>query len=327
VKRRGLIVSLSGAMLAAGFAGRAQTGKLHRIGWLTVGPLAPSPVWDAFVEGMRERGWVEGRDYTVDNLASGGRNERFAELAAELVRRKVDLIVCGASPQVAAAKRATTTIPIVFYFIGDPVGSGFVASLARPGGNATGLGGLGEGIFAKQFDLLKEVVPKATRIAKLYHPEFPFHAAAGVEVDAAARARGVTLVAIELRSPDDINTAFMAIERERVDAVHVFQQAFLFGSHGARVVKLAIERRLPAIASFEGLARDGLLMSYGTTLVDDIRRLPHFIDRILKGGAKPADLPVEQPARFHLTINLKTARAIGVTIPASLRLRADEVIE
>jgi putative ABC transport system substrate-binding protein len=323
--RRRLIVSLTAAWLAAPLGGHAQTGKLHRIGWLTGLPLVPSPAWDAFVEGMRQLAWVEGRDYTVDNLAYGGRNERLAALTADLMQRKFDLIVAGGSPQVAAAKAATSTTPIVFYYVGDPVGSGFVASLARPGGNATGTGGLGEGLHAKQFELLRQVVPKATRIAKLYHPEFAFHAAAGAEVDAVARALGVSLVPIELRSPDDIDGAFAKLAREPVDAAHFFGQPLLF-EQGARVSELAIERRLPAIIPFHEVVRNGLLMAYGNRLIDSVRRIPYFIDRILK-GAKPADLPVEQPTRFYLTINLKTARAIGVTIPPSLLLRADEVIE
>jgi putative ABC transport system substrate-binding protein len=323
--RRGLIVSLIGAVLAAAFPSRAQTGRLRHIGWLSGSPVAPSPVWDAFVEGMRELGWIEGRDYTVYNLAYGGDRGRLAAFAAELVERKVDLIIAGGSPQAAAAKAATTTIPIVFFYVGDPVGSAFVASLARPGGNATGTGGLGEGLHAKQFELLRQVVPKATRIAKLYHPEFAFHAAAGAEVEAAARALGVTLVPIELRSPDDIDAAFARLSRDPVDALHFFGQPFLF-AHGARIAQLAIERRLPAVIPFHEVVRSGLLMAYASRLVDDVRRTPYFVDRILK-GAKPADLPVEQPRRFYLTINLKTARAIGVTIPQSLRLHADEVIE
>ena len=322
--RRSLIVSLTGAVLAAAFPSRAQTGRLRHIGWLSGSPVAPSPVWDAFVEGMRELGWIEGRDYTVQNLAYGGDSGRLAAFAAELVERKVDLIIASGSPQAAAAKAATTTIPIVFFYVGDPVGSGFVASLARPGGNATGTGGLGEGLHAKQFELLRQVVPKARRIA-LYHLEFAFHAAAGAEVEAAARELGVTLVPIELRSPDDSEPAFARLARDPVDALHFFGQPFLF-AHGGRVAGLAIERRLPAVIPFHEVVRNGLLMAYASRLIDDVRRRPYFVDRILK-GPKPADLPVEQPRRFYLTINPKTARAIGVTIPPSLLLRADEVIE
>jgi len=199
------------------------------------------------------------------------------------------------------------------------------ASLARPGGNVTGLGGLGPGGTAKQLELLMEVVPKASRIATLFNPALSFHAAIAAEVEPAARSLGVTLRPIELRSPDDIDAAFATLAREPVDALLIFGQGFLF-EHGARVAKLAIEQRLPAIISFQEVARYGVLMSYGASIIDDARRLPYFADRVLK-GAKPAELPVEQPRRFYLTINQKTAKVLGLTIPQSMLLRADEVIE
>ena len=182
----------------------------------------------------------------------------------------------------------------------------------------------GPGQHAKQLELLREVVPKASRIANLFNPAVSFHAAAAAEVEPAARRLGVTLRPIELRSPDDIDAAFATLAREPVDALQFFGQGFLF-AHGARVAKLAIEQRLPAIIPFQEGARDGILMSYASTVSDALRRLPHFVDRVLK-GAKPADLPVEQPSRFYLTINQKTAKALGITIPQSLLLRADEVI-
>ena len=250
---------------------------------------------------MRELGWIEGRHYMVDNRYTEGRSERIAAHAADLVQHKIDLLVGSGTPHTTALKNATSTIPILFFYVGDPVGSGFVAGLARPGGNVTGLGGLGPGMYTKQLELLREVVPKA------------------------ARSLGVTLRPIELRSPDDIDPAFATLAREPVDALQIFGQPFLF-AQGARVAKRAIEHRLPAIFGFEEVARDGILMSYGAKLIDDIRRLPYFADRILK-GAKPADLPVEQPSRFYLTVNQKTAKALGLTIPQSVLLRADEVIE
>ena len=317
---------MTGALLAAGLAGRAQTpGKLYRIGWLSSGPWAATPLLEAFNQGMRELGWIEGRHYTVENLYTEGRDERLPALAAELVLRKVDLLVGSGSPPTTALKNATSTIPILFFYVGDPVGSGFVASLARPGGNVTGLGGLGPGMHTKQLELLREVVPKASRIAMLHNPAFSLHALYRAEVEPAARSLGVTLRPIELRSPDDIDPAFATLAREPVDALLIFGQPFLF-AQGARVAKLALEQRLPAIIGFQEVARDGILMSYGAKLIDDIRRLPYFADRILK-GAKPADLPVEQPSRFYLTVNQKTAKALGLTIPQSVLLRADEVIE
>lgn len=313
--------------LAASLAGvHAQVpAKTARIGWLSNSPLAPSPVWDTFVEGMRERGYVEGRDYSVINLQSEGRNERLPALAAELVQRKVDLIITGGTPAANAAVKATSTIPVLFYYAGDPVGSGLVATLARPGGNVSGLGGLGAGLHARQLQLLKEAVPDATRVAMVFNPDFPLHAANRTEVEPAAQRLGVTLLPVELRAPADIDGAFANMVREKVHALHLFGQPFLF-AQGARVAALAVERRMPAMIPFVEVARAGLLMSYGPRLLDDVRRLPYYVDRILK-GTPPAELPVEQPTRFYLTLNLTTAKAIGLTIPQSLRLQADEVIE
>ena len=324
--RRTLNCAIAGALLAAGRAGRAQTpGKVYRIGWLSSGPWAGTQPLEVFNQGMRELGWVEGRHYMIDNRYTDGRSERILALAADLVQRKVDLLVASGSPHATALKNATATIPILFYAVGDPVGSGIVGSLARPGGNVTGLGGLSPGVHAKQLELLRGVVPNASRIAYLFNPAFSFHAAIAAEVEPAARSLGVTLRPIELRSPDDIDAAFATLAREPVDALLIFGQGFLF-AHGARVAKLAIEQRLPAIISFQEVARYGVLMSYGSTILDDARRLPYFADRVLK-GAKPAELPVEQPSRFYLTINQKTAKALGLRIPQSVLLRADEVID
>ena len=324
--RRTLICAIAAALLAAGRAGRAQTpGKIYRIGWLSSGSWAGTQPLEVFNQGMLELGWVEGRHYTVDNRYTGGYSERVLALAADLVQSKCDLLVGSGSPHTAALKNATPTIPILFYAVGDPVGSGFVASLARPGGNVTGCGGLSPGVHAKQLELLKEVVPKASRIANLFNPTLPLHAAIAAEVEPAARGLGVTLRPIELRSPDDIDAAFATLAREPVDALLIFGQGFLY-PHGARVARLTIEQRLPAIIPSVEVAREGVLMSYASNLLDDVRRMPYFADRVLK-GAKPAELPVEQPSKFYLTINQKTAKALGLTIPQSVLLRADEVIE
>jgi putative ABC transport system substrate-binding protein len=320
--------SVLGSALAVSLTGaRAQAPARPpaRIGWLSSAPIAPSPLWDAFVEGMRERGYVEGRDYTFVNLAYEGRNERLPALAAELVQRKVDLIITGGTAPASAALKATSTIPILFVFAGDPVGSGLVASLARPGGNATGMGGLGAGLHARQLQLVKDAVPKATRVAMVFNPDFALHAINRAEVEPAAQRLGLTLLPVELRSPTDIDAAFATMVREKVQAIHLFGQPFLL-AHGARVAALALGHKLPAMIPFVEVARAGLLMSYGSRLTDDVRRLAYYIDRIFK-GASPAELPVEQPTRFYLTLNLKTAQALGLAIPQSLRLQADEVIE
>jgi putative ABC transport system substrate-binding protein len=320
--------NLLGGALAASLAGaRAQAPARPpvRIGWLSALPRVPSADWDVLVEGLRERGYVEGRDYTMINLVYEGRIERLPAVAAEMVQRKVDLIIAGGTAPASAAMKASSTIPIVFYAAGDPVGSGLVASLARPGGNVTGLGGLGAGVYARQLQLLKETAPSATRVAMVFNPDTAFHGAARAEIEPAAQRLGLTLLPIELRSPDDIEPAFATAVREKAHALHLFGQPPLF-VHAARVAALAIEHKLPTMIPFVESVRAGLLMSYGWRGIDDIRRVPYYVDRILK-GTPPSELPVEQPTRFYLTINLKTAQAIGLAIPQALRLQADEVIE
>ncbi len=274
---------------------------------------------------MRERGWIEGRHFAIEFRHSEGRAERLPDLAAALVQRSPDLIISSASPTTTAVLNATKTIPTLFFGVGDPVGSGFVASLSRPGGNLTGLGGLGEGVFLKQLDLLREIAPKSARIAMLVNPAFPVHVHARAEIEAAARDRSVLIRPIEVRSPADVEGAFEAAARDRIDALLILAQPFYL-LEADRVARLAIQYRLPAVLPFEALVKAGLLMSYGSRFGDDIRRLPYFIERIVH-GASPAELPVEQPTRFCLTINLRTARGIGVTIPQSLLLSADAVIE
>ena len=307
-------------------AGRAQqAGKIYRLAWLSGSPIVPSTVWSEFVTAMRELGWIEGRNYSVENLRYDGRSERLSAIAAEAVERKFDLIICAGTPPTVAAQRATNTIPIVFYSVGDPLGTGVVATLARPGANITGLGGLGPGIYAKMLELLIEASPRSRRIAFVANSTFALHAVFAAEAESAARRLKLTLVHVELRSPEDVDAAFATIVRERADALLILGQPFLIGL-GPRWAKMAIERRLPAMAPFDGVVHDGLLMSYGSKIVDDVRRVPQYVDRILR-GASPASLPVEQPIRFYLTINLKTAKAIDLTVPVSLLQRADEVID
>ena len=233
--------------------------------------------------------------------------------------------MAGNTPAAVAAKQATTTIPIVFSFVGDPVGSGIVASLARPRGNLTGLGGQFPGMHVKMLELLKEAVPTASRIAVVWNSSLSFHINHIDEVQGAAEKIGVVLDRVDVRSPDDLDQAFAAMARKRPHGVLVLGQP-LIATHAARVAKLAAEHRLPAMYVFDIVAEAGGLMSYGSRNIDGMRRLPYYIDRILR-GAKPADLPVEQPDRFYLVINLKTAKALGLTIPPSLLARADQVID
>lgn len=297
-------------------------GKVYRIGWL--GTAHTDSLWEAFVEGLRERGWIEGKNLVFERLYSEGRNDRLAALAAQLVNENMDLIVTTGTPPSVAAKDATTTIPIVFYAVGDPVGSGLVASLARPGRNLTGMGGLGVGSSVKQLELLKEVVPKASRIAMFVNDTFPLHAVVRAEVEPAARRLGVTLIPVQVRVPEDIDIAFATIGREKIDALLIIGEP-LIGAQRVRIAKLALDHLMPAISPFDIATEAGLLLSYGGRLVDSVRRVPHYVDRILK-GAKPADLPVEQPTKFYLMINQTTADAIGVSVPRSMLARVDQVI-
>lgn len=323
--RRKFIGSVGSAFIGASVAYGQQPGKLYRLGWLGGAPIVKTPMGDAFAASMRELGWIEGQHFIIENLLSEGHNERFPALAAELVQRKVDLIIAAGTPPATAAKNATATIPILFYYIGDPVGSGLVTSLARPGGNVTGLGGLGAGAHAKQLALLKEAVPAARRIAMITNSTLPLHTIYRAEVEPAARRLGVTLTPVEVLIPEDLDGAFATLMRDKVDALLILGQPLLFGARD-KIARLALEHRLPAIVGFVELVQAGVLMSYGSRVFDDLRRLPHYVDRILK-GAKPGDLPVEQPTRWYLTLNLKTAKAIGLAIPQSVLLQANEVIQ
>ena len=323
--RRDTLIFLVASCVIPLAARAQQAGKIYRLAWLSGSPIMSSAVWTEFVAAMRELGWIDGRNYTVENLRYEGRSERLAAIAAEAVERKFDLIICAGTPPTVAAQRATNTIPIVFYSVGDPLGTRVVATLARPGANITGLGGLGPGIYAKMLELLMEASPRARRIAVVANSTFALHEVFVAEAESAARRMKVTLVRVEMRSPEDADAAFANIVREKADALLILGQPFLIGQ-GPRWAKMAIERRLPAMAPFDGVVHDGLLMSYGSKIVDDVRRVPQYVDRILR-GASPATMPVEQPSRFYLTINLKTAKAIGLGVPPSLLQRADEVID
>lgn len=323
--RRRDVLCLVLASLPGRLAGQVPpAAKVYRIGWLSASTV-DGPLWEAFVEGMRERGCIENKNLAFERLTSGGRGERFPALVTLLVQRKVDVIVAAGTPPAVAARDGTMTIPIVFYFVGDPVGSGLVDSLARPGRNLTGTGGLAAGLYVKQLEILKEAVSNASRIAMFINDDFPLHAASRAEIETAARRLGVTLVPIQVKAPEDLAAAFTAIGRDRIDALLILGQAFIAADR-VRVAKLALDQRMPAIGGFDIVTEAGLLMSYSGRLIDDLRRLPHYVDRILR-GAKPADLPVEQPTRFYLVINQKTAAAIGLAVPRALLARADQVIQ
>ena len=283
---------------------------------------------DAFRQGLRERGYVEGQNIVVEYRAADGKIERLPGLASDLARLKVDLIVATGTPLARAAQQATTTIPIVSAVMGDPVGDGLVASLARPGGNITGLTFLGPELVPKRLELLKQAVPRVSRVAALWHPgAFGERTNRDMlkETEAAARTLGVQLQLVAVRGPDELDGAFSTMTRARADALIVFPSTMLF-SERRRIVDLAAKHRLPSMAMAREFVELGGLIAYGASIPDLIRRGVTYVDKILK-GAKPADLPVEQPTKFELVVNLKTAKALGLTIPQSLLLRADEVIK
>ncbi len=296
-----------------------QTSKLPRIAVLGPGYR------DAFEEGLRQFGYVQGKNIDVEWRGATDRSEQFPELAAEFVRRKVDVIVAVNNPAVAAAQRATTTIPIVMVIATDPVRLGFVASLARPTANITGLSMQTPELAGKRLQLLKEVVPNLTRVAVLWDPTEPGRKQLVDEAEVVAPGLGLQIQSFEVRRAGDLEGAFTAMVREHVGAVVVFGSSLLFAQR-AMIAELAARNRLPSICTAREWTDAGFVMSYGPSLNDLYRRAPYFIDRILR-GAKPADLPVEQPSNFELAINLKAARTLGVTIPSALLVRADEIIK
>ena len=306
-----------------------QLTKVPRIGFL--GATSPSTISDrveAFRQGLRELGYVEGKNIVVEYRWAEGKIERLPDLATELVRLKVDVIVTAGPPAARAAKEATVAIPIVMMQVGDPVGSGFVASLARPGGNITGLSSLAPELSGKRLELLKEIVPKLSRVAVFGTSTSPDNAPSLREVELAAKAFGVTLQYLDIRDatdPKDIETAFRAASKGRAEAVLVLQSAVL-NSHRKQIVDLAIKSRLPAIYYAAEWVEDGGLMSYGVSVNDLYRRAATYVDKILK-RANPGELPVEQPTKFELVINLKAAKQIALTISSNVLARADKVIK
>lgn len=318
------------ALLAAPLAAEAQqAGKRPSIGMLLPGaappPGQPNPLLDAFRGGLRDLGYVEGQNVVIEYRWSEGRDERFSDLATDLVRLNVAVIVTQLTPAVLAAKAATSTIPIVMAAMGDPVGMGVVASLARPGANITGLSLLDPDLDGKRIELLKEAVPGLRRVAILWSANDPGMTLAFSRVEVAARALGLSLQSLAVREPGDFPRAFQAARAGRAEALIVTAQPFTL-RHRTQILDLTANHRLPAMYTLRGFVDAGGLIAYGPNLADLFRRAATYVDKILR-GAKPADLPVEQPTKFELLINLKTAKALGLTIQPSLLLRADYVIE
>ena len=332
-KRRTIIAALGAGALANALPAIAQTqskapDKLWRIGFLA--PRKQPALMEAdfiggFPQGMRERGYIEGKNLAIEWRFADGDLARLPALAAELVRLKVDAIVASGPRAISAVQKATSTIPIVMGVPGDPVGQGFVASLARPGGNTTGATVNAGDIYAKRLEMLLEMSPRVSRVALLMNPANGAHVEALASVQAAAQKTKVTIVPVEARSSQDIEAAFALIKRARAGAV-LTQPDAIFNAHARQIADLALNQRLPLITGIREYVDAGCLMSYGASFRDNFRRAAYCVDRIFK-GAKPADLPVEQPTRFELFINGKTAKALGLTIPRTLLISAEMVIE
>jgi putative ABC transport system substrate-binding protein len=326
MNRRTVILTLAGSLLAAPFASHAQAGKVWRIGYLASGarPSDDAPP-AALRQALQELGYVDGTSISYVGRWADVKKDRLPGLAAEMVGLKVDLIVAFGAPAAEAAKEATSTIPIVVVNAGDPVGIGLIASLARPGGNVSGISDQATELSPKRLELLKEAMPNASNIAVLWNAGDRAMTLRYREIEKAARVLGVTIRPLGVREPDDFDVAFTAMTRERPDALLLITDA-LTNLNRKRIVDFAAAHRVPAMYEFGSLVREGGLMSYGPDLGDSFRRAAVYVDRILK-GAKPGELPVEQPNRYYLLVNLKTAKALGLTIPQSLLLRADEVIQ
>ncbi len=324
--RRRVIVGLAvGALHPSAFLAQQQANKVHQIGFLGTGS---APAWannvDAFREGLRELGYVEGKNIVIEYRWGDGKYERLPELAAELVRLKVDVLVSYGTPGVRAAKQATTKIPIVMATSGDAVATGLIATLARPGGNVTGSTFFDPELSAKRLELLKEALPQAKRVATLLNPANPQTRVAMQSVQSAAQSLKLSLQRFDVQGANEFDAAFAAMAKSQVDAVWVQQDPVIVGD-ARKIADLARKHRLPAIG-FSGYVDAGGLIDYGVNFPRLFRRAAHFVDKILK-GTKPEDIPVEQPTVFDLAINMNTAKALGVQIPYSLILRATKVIE
>ena len=329
MKRRKLLTAIGLCALAVPLGAFAQQqGKVWRVGFLAarhVDYLDSDVFYGSFLRGMRELGYVEGKNLVIEWRSAEGNNERLPGLATELVNLKVDIIVVAGTPAIRAAQKATTTIPIVMGAGGDPVGSGFVKSLARPAGNITGLSSMSGDIRLKHLEMLLDMVPKLSRVAVLMNPSNTDHIRSLEIVEAAGQKRGVKILRSEARTSQEIDHAFSLMRQQNAGALIVFLEQ-LFQQQKTQVAELTAKHRLPSVAQDRIFSEAGVLMSYGANQSDSYRRVAIYVDKILK-GAKPADLPVEQPTKFELVINRKTAKALGLTIPQSLLISADRVIE
>ena len=320
--RYAALVAFSVLLLAAPVAAAAQSTKTHRIAILA---NEPSSAIEGLRHGLRDLGYLEGRDITFEYAWAGPRSERFPSLAADVVRRNVDFIITWGTPAALAAKQATSTIPIIMGAIGDPVSVGVVTNLARPGGNVTGLSSLAVDLEAKRLELLKDLVPQVSRVAVLWNPKNPALTVSSKTATVAAQRLDVKLVFVSVTEAPTLEAVLDGASRLNPDGLLVMAEPSLI-AQGSQITSFAIRKRLPAVYAFPEHAQAGGLLTYATSYYDLFRRAATYVDRIVK-GAKPGDLPIEQPVKFELIINLKTAKAIDLTVPPSLLLRADQVIE
>jgi putative ABC transport system substrate-binding protein len=327
MKRREFITLLGGAAATWPLVARAQqAAKIPRIGLLSPFSPANTAIWHkAFLRGLRDLGWVDGKNIAIEYRYAEGRNDHLPGLIADLARLKVDIIVTTVTIDTLAAKNAANAIPIVMVAAGDPVATGIVASLARPGGNITGLSQMATDLTGKRLELLKEIAPNISSMAVLLNPDNPISRLSGNEIDLPARKMKVEVHLLEVRSIGDLNKAFQQAAKARMDALAIMPDP-VFVTNLKRIADFAIQNRLPSMFHLREFADVGGLMSYGVDRTDLFRRAAIFVDKLLK-GASPANLPIEQPTKFELAINLKTANALGLTVPPSLLAIADEVIE
>jgi putative ABC transport system substrate-binding protein len=318
------LAAFFGLICPASAADAQQPASPRRIGLVLVAFSSESKEAQAFRRGLVDAGYAEGRDVAIERRSANGDYDQIPVLVADLVQRKVEVIVVDGTVATRAAKRSTSTIPIVMAIVADPVASGLVTSLAHPGGNITGLSLMSGELAPKRLQLLKDAIPRATRVAILWNPDTPFHKKAVQDLKAAAPAMSIELKFFAMSDPDDLPPAFSAAKRARAQAVYVIESAF-FGSYRDQLASLATKASLPTMNGERRIVEAGALMSYGANFADMYRRAAGYVDKILK-GAKPGDLPIEQPTKFELVVNLKTAKALGITIPESILLRADEVI-
>ena len=325
MKRREFIALLGSAAAALPLAAAAQP-KIPRIGFMGNSTAAlEANLLDAFREGLRELGYEEGRNIVIEYRWADGKYDRFPALVAELIAAKVDAIVTAGTPAALAVKKATTTVPLVMVAVGDPVGTGLVPSLARPGGNLTGLSSIAPDLEGKRLQLLREIVPALSHVAMFVNSLNPFHVSSMKQARAAAQAMGIKLQLHDIRKSEDLDDAFAAIRKERPDALLILADR-VFLHNRERMMDFTREQRLPNVNAYKELVEVGGLMSYGPSYEDMHKRAAIYVDKILK-GAKPADLPIEQPSKFTFIINLKAAKALGVTVPSQLLGLADQLIE